>query len=82
MSLVCHFFKGKEVDWTLMAGTGLKQEKKRERRRLIRVQRDHASSTPTTASLPQLRGLCTTRDVPKPAIPVWTLHPSWRIFVP
>lgn len=23
VSLVCHFFKGKEVDWTLMAGTGL-----------------------------------------------------------
>lgn len=28
MSLVCHFFEGKEVDWTLMAGTGLEQEKK------------------------------------------------------
>lgn len=28
MSLVCHFFEWKEVDWTLMAGTGLEQEKK------------------------------------------------------
>lgn len=30
----CHFFEEKEVDWALMAGTGLEQEE-RERRQLV-----------------------------------------------
>lgn len=52
--LVCHFFKGKEVDWTLMAGTGLEQVK-RERKQFNRAQRDQASTISITTILSHLR---------------------------